>query len=479
MLIGKTTLRLFFLPLLLSLASMAQAQETWSLQKCIEYARDNSLSLKQAMYGVEMAKLTDKGNRLARLPNLNGSASGGISFGRTIDPVSNNFQNQQFSYNSYGLNAGALVYNGGRINSTIKQGAADVKAAEADGAYSFNVAALNIANSYLQILQSEEQLESAQKRRNLSNQQLEQTDKLIQSGSLPANDRLDVLAQIARDELAIIQSQNAIDIGYLNLKELMQLDPATEIKIERPAFVIPADANPELLSFWEVYNAALGTQPQIKADEYRLESAGIGVDLARSALFPTLSVFGGIDTRWSSASKTVISTTPDIQEQTIYFDQTPVTVGFPVDIPTFDNTPYFDQLHQNFGQNVGFSLSVPIYNNGRNSINVDLARVGILNAKVQSEQTKQQLKSEVQQAIANVRAARRTLEASEKSVAANRVAFENAEKRFNLGAINTLQLTTARNNVDIAETDLIVSKYDYLFRLKIIDFYLGRELKLD
>ncbi|MFQ5448804.1 MAG: TolC family protein, partial [Saprospiraceae bacterium] len=259
----------------------------------------------------------------------------------------------------------------------------------------------------------------------------------------------------------------------------MQLDPGINIKIERPAFTIPAGANPDALKFNEVYFSALSTQPQIKADEYRLESATIGVDLARSALYPSISIFGGIDTRWSSASKTVISTTPSVQEQTIFIDQTPVTVGFPVDIPTLDNTPYFDQLDQNFGQSVGFSISLPIYNNGRNSINVARARVSILNAKVQSDQTKQQLKSEVQQAIANVRAARRTLEASEKTVAAAKASFENAEKRFDLGAINTLELTTARNNLDLAETDLIVAKYDYLFRLKIIDFYFGRELKLD
>ena len=216
--IGNTTLRIFFLPIFLCILSMAQAQEIWSLQKCIEYARENSLSLKQAMYGVEMAKLTDKGNRLARLPNLNGSASGGISFGRTIDPMTNSFQTQKFSYNSYGVSAGALVYNSGRINNTIKQGEADVKAAEADAAYSFNAAALNIANAYLQILMSDEQLESAQKRRDLSTRQLEQTDKLIQAGTIPANDRLEVLAHIARDEQTINQAENAIDIGDLNIK---------------------------------------------------------------------------------------------------------------------------------------------------------------------------------------------------------------------------------------------------------------------
>lgn len=476
----KTAFRFGTTFLLFSLLSFsASAQETWSLQKCIEYARDNSLTLKQAQYGIEMAKLTDRQNRLAKLPSVSGSASGGLQFGRTIDPVTNTFDNQRISFNSYGINGGATLYSGGRINNTIKQGAIDVKAAQEDAATAYNDIALNIANVYLQILMLEEQLDNATKRRDLSLQQLNNTDKLIQAGTLPVNDRLDVLAQIANDDQSIVQAQNSIDINYLNLKGLMQLDPSTDIKVEKPAIVIPADANPDALTFREVYANALGNQPQIRSAELNMESAALDVDIARSALLPTLSIFGGIDTRWSSASKVVDQVTNSYFNQTVRINGTDVNVEFPSQEVTFKDNPYFDQLDQNFGQNIGLSLQVPIYSNGRNRINVDRAEVGILNARLQSDQTRQQLKNDVQQALANARAGRRTLEASQKAADAARVAFENAEKRFSLGSINNLQLLTARNTYDIAQTNLIVAKYDYLFRLKIVDFYLGRELKLD
>jgi outer membrane protein len=476
---GKKSLSLALLACLFLAQSSAQTAETWSLQRCIEYARDNSLTLKQAQYGVEMAKLTDKQNVLARLPNINGSTTGGMQFGRTIDPTENSFVNQRITFNSFGINANLVLYSGGRINNTIKQGKVDVDAAQADGQTSFNNIAVSIANTYLQILMSQEQLENATKRRDLSARQLEQTDKLIQAGTIPANDRLDVLARIARDEQTIIQAQNAIDINYLNLKELMQLDPATPIRIERPAAVIPADADPDGLTFRETYSSALNTQPQIRRDELRLRSAELDVDIAKSALLPTVTLFGGIDTRWSSASKVVVGSVADTFVQEVIIDQTPITVKYPGESFILDDNPYFDQLDQNFGQNFGVNVSVPIYNNGRNKINVQRAQVGILNARIQSDLTKQQLKIDVQNAIASARAAKRSYEAGLKSVEAARVAYENAEKRFNLGVINNLQLLTARNAFDIADTELIVAKYDYLFRLKILDFYLGRELRLD
>ncbi|MBI5914181.1 MAG: TolC family protein, partial [Bacteroidetes bacterium] len=285
-------------------------------------------------------------------------------------------------------------------------------------------------------------------------------------------------------EQSIVTSQNLIDLNYLTLKELMQLDPAIEIKVERPEFTIPADANPEALTFGELYSASLGTQPQVRADELRLESAEVSVDLARSGFYPTLSLFGGLDSRWSGASKLYeTETVTETVTQTFFIPSTQTSLDVQYDVPnvSFNQLPYsyFDQLQDNFGQNIGASLQIPLYSNGRNSIAVEQAKVGILNARVQADLTKQQLKNDVQQSLASARAARRTLDASQKSMDAAKVAFENAEKRFQLGAINNLQLLTARNTYDIAQTNLIVSKYDYLFRLKILDFYLGREIKLD
>lgn len=465
--------------------SYTNAQETWSLRKCIEYAEQNNLTLKSAKYNIEDAKLLEKRAKLARTPNLSGTSTFGFQFGRTVDPTTNSFRNQRIGFNSYNLNANVTVFDGGRIRNTARQSNIDVEAAKANADFTFNSLALSIANAYLQILMAQEQVENAKKRLDLSQKQLDQTDKMIQAGTLPQNDRLDVEAQIARDEQSIIQNQNTLDINYLNLRQLLELPPDADFKIERPEVIIPADANPEAKTFGEVYSAALGTQPQIRADELRLRSADVGVNLAKAGYFPTLSLFGGLNTNWSSASKDFQN--PNLDNATLI--QGPPTDavinGEPGQIAFFNSTgitfpdvSFFDQLDQNFGQNAGFSINIPFYSQGRNKVAVERAQVNVLNARVQSEQTKQQLKTDVLNAITSARAAKRSLEAAQKSKKAAEAAFHNSEKRFQLGAINTFEFTTARNNFDIASVDVIVAKYEYLFRLKIVDFYLGKQLEL-
>lgn len=236
--------------------------------------------------------------------------------------------------------------------------------------------------------------------------------------------------------ITFLVARNLIEINYLNLMMLMQVEPGTEFKVERPQVIIPPDANPDAMAFREVYNTAVGTQPQIRANELRLRSAELDVDIARGALLPTLTAFGGIDTRWSSAAKVIDQVNDVLVTQKVVFNGIEEEIQFQSQEFTFKDNPYFDQLDQNFGQSIGLSLQVPIYNNGRNRINVQRAQVGILNAKVQSDLTKQQLKNDVQAAIANARAGRLILEASERATDAAQIAFENAEKRFQLGAID-------------------------------------------
>ncbi len=146
---------------------------------------------------------------------------------------------------------------------------------------------------------------------------------------------------------------------------------------------------------------------------------------------------------------------------------------------TFPKTSYFDQIDQNFGQGIGASIQIPIYQNGRTRLNVERARLGVLTAQMQQIQTQQTLKNDIQTSIANARAARLTLDAAQKTFDATDIAYQNTVKRHALGTINTLDLTTARNNRDIAETDLTVAKYDYVFKLKILDFYLGKPLNMN
>ena len=458
----------------------AFAQNAWPLEKCIQYAQQNNLSTKQAQYSIQDAQLLNKLNQFSRLPNLSAQTSAGYQFGRTIDPTTNTFNNEAIGFNRISLDANMTVYDGNRITNSVKQSKIDLEAARLEAQATSNDISLNIAAAYLSILLAEEQLGNARKRLELSQGQLEQTDKLIRAGSLPPNDRLDFLAQIALEEQAIVESQNQVAIGYLNLKQLMEIDPNEEISIVRPeAIEIPGDADPSAYRVNEVYTAALQTQPQIRAADLRLESAQLDEDIARAGMLPTLVLFANLNTNYSSiAQKPVFGLVRSTE--TVFINDMPVDIEFENEVPVkYENVSYSDQINENFGQAVGASLSIPIYSNHRNRIQMERARLNALNTEVANRQQRNQLKTDVQRAIADARAARETYAATQRSVEAAQGAFDNAEKRFQLGAINTLEYTTARNNLDRAEVDLIRAKYQYIFNLKTVDFYLGRPITLD
>ncbi len=475
--IKKISLLLF---LVTTVFLAADAQDVWSLEKCINYARNNSLAIKQAEIGIQNALLTEKSNRMNRYPNLNASVNGGTQFGRTIDPTTNEFDNRTIGFNNLSLNAGVLIFGGNRINNSIKQARVDAEVAKLNALDATNTLMLSIASSYLNILMAEEQLANAKSRRRLSDNQLSRIDRLIDAGSLPKNDRLNVLSQIALDEQTIIQAQNAVDIGYLQLKNLMQVEPTVDFKIGKPNVEVPTDANPDLFTFETVYASALNTQPNIRAAEKQEQSAKIAIDIAKSAMMPSITAFGGIDSRWSSVAKDFSNPSGFIDQNipfTIDVGGTTVDGEIPNQIPTgFPNLSYFDQLNENLGQNLGLNVQIPIYNNHNNRTNVERAKLNVISAQYAAEQTKQQLKTEIQTAIANAKAGRLNHEAANLAYYATKAAFDNAEKRYQLGTINSFDFANARTNLDSAQIEVIRSKYDYIFRLKIVDFYTGKKL---
>ncbi len=465
------------------ISSGAIAQETWSLEKCVRYALEENINIQRAALGVQTNELNLKGNRMSRLPNLSASGSAGYQFGRTIDPVSNEFNSLSIGANSFGVNAGVTVYNGNRIRNSIKQSQYDVLAAREDLAQTKNDISLLIAQSYLNVLFAEEQLAAAIKRRVLSESQLEQVDKLIQAGARPKNDRLEILATIARNEQAIIGQENAVTTGLLNLKNLLQLDPGTDIKLEKPQnVIIDSSENPDVLALDELYKTSLSNQPFVRADENRYKSAELGKSIANSGRLPRLTAFGGLSTNFSTRARRLDGTFEIINvSQPAFIDgnpPTPITLILPQTIPGLEDNPYFNQLNENFGQNIGLSLNVPIYSNHQNLINIERAELNMVNAQYTAEINKQNLKNDIQTAIANARTAKRTLQAAEITQQASSAAFENSEKQFQLGTINTFEYATSRNNLDQAEIDLIIAKYDYLFKLKVLDFYQGKTLGL-
>jgi outer membrane protein len=469
------------LALLLSFGQ-AGAQDVWSLERAVRYAQDNNIIMQQARSSVRTALLSERSARASRLPNVGGQINAGQQYGRTIDPTTNEFNNTSIGYSSLGLSAGVSVFNGGLIHHSIKQADYEVQAAEADAEQTSNDLALQVAQAYLSIMLGEDQLANANRRVLQTQRQLEVTEKLIDAGSIPAGDRFNLVAQIAREEQAVITAQNSVELGYLALKQLLQLEPDYDLRIERPEIRLPEDdAAAAALTLPALYNSAQTTQASIRAGEFRRKAAETGINIARSAYYPSVSLFGSLSSNYSTQFRTPVydGTFTPTNPETVYVNGQPVEIYSLVPNYSLQRTPYLDQIDQNFGQSVGVNIDIPIYQNGRVRLSVERARLALLNTELQNTQVRQQLKNDIQTAIANVRAGRKQIEAAQRSFEAMQNAYSNTEKRYSLGSANSLDLTTAKNNLDLAENELLVARYDFLFRLKILDFYQGKPLNLE
>ena len=323
-------------------------------------------------------------------------------------------------------------------------------------------------------------MENAQSQLNISLQQLDRIEKMIQAGSMPEADRYDFDSQVARDEQNLVLAENNVQTTLLNLKQLLQLPPDLNMELERPEINIP-DVDPDLYTFDQVYTAALKTQFNIKADQLSKEIADLDIELARSQFYPSVTLGGSLSTTFATIAKQVDGFTDAlIPQEGVFINGQPVLFQVESLVPTgTSNIPYIDQLDQNLGVGFGLQLSIPIYNRGRTKTNVSLAELNAENRKLLNEQTKQTLKSNVQAAIAEAQAAKRAYNAALLTMEAQEIAFQNSERRFDIGAGNAYEMTEAKNRLEVTQNDLLISKYDLIFKLKVIDYYLGNPIKLN
>ena len=231
---------------------------------------------------------------------------------------------------------------------------------------------------------------------------------------------------------------------------------------------------------------SLQTQPQIKAADLKLESALLGEEIAKSGKLPVVSLGGNLSANYSD--KVLDFQNPNLDDavldlgapSNVEINGVPAQIRrFELEGITFPKSPYFDQIGDNFGQGINLNVRVPIYDNHRNNIAMERARLNVLNTQMTNRLLKQTLKADVQRAIADAKAARLNYDASVKSTAAQEIAFENAEKRYKLGAINSFEYSTIQNTLDQARVNLIIAKYDYLYKLTIVDYYKGKEITLN
>lgn len=454
------------------------AQESWSLRKCIETAVANNIQLKQSDLQVDGNKIQLRTAKAARYPNLNGSTSISQSYGRRIDPTTNSFNNQTFTNQSYNLSSQVTLFNFNRLNNSIRQNQQNVSAANYDKAQLINDISLQVAQTYLNAMVAKENLAIARQSLEQTNSQLTLTDKLIDAGLKNRNSRLEIVAQQARNETDIITAENQLAQAMLDLKLLMQIDPNTNMDVQVPSVTMVAD-NPDMVNYEALFNNAYSTQPKFAAYKERMSAAFLAEKIANTNSLPSIVAQGSFGTNYSSLDQKVIgSSYADIPLRDAKIDLSPVNLTIGQNIYSYGKNPYFSQLDQNIGFGIGLGLNIPIYNNYMNKAAVQNAKINTENIKLEEQSARQNLRTEIMQALNNARAAMRTFQASQKAAEAMQGAYTDTQKRFEIGAANTFELISSKNNLDNASRTLIISKYQYLFSMKVLDYYAGKQLEL-
>ncbi|TXF88472.1 TolC family protein [Neolewinella aurantiaca] len=467
----------------------AQSGDTWTLERAVEYALTNNLQVRQLDNITEIARLNQQQAKNNRLPTASGSTNVGVQLGRTIDPTTNEFNQQTIGFQGYQVQFGISLYNGGLIKNTLRQSEVDLAAARLDQKVTANNIGLQVANGYLNIVLLKEQLNNTRAQLQLTNDQLSNTDVLIKAGALPAAQRFDLVAQRASNQRAIVDLENQVELAELSLKILLELDLDADFEIVTPE-LNPSET--ELFATYdvnEVYSSARGIQPTVAAAELRRESSEMGIEIAKAGMRPSISLFGSVSTNFSTAAKDFTNPIDVIPPTFDFGPMVPVRIngedatiselvatGGSADFKTLN---YFDQLDRNFGQSAGMTLSVPIYSQGRNKINVQRAEVQRANAELDIEQADNQLRNDIQLALSNLRGAQETYRAAQASEEASKMAYDNAQRSYKAGAANSLELVTASNRFEQAQTELTRSKYQLIFNRQVIRFYLGQGFSLN
>ena len=431
-------------------------QEVWSLEKCIMHARKNNLQVKLQEYNLELQKTSLSQAQSKILPNLNAGASQTFTFGRAVDRYTNNFFDQSTSSNNFYLSSSVSLFKGLQNYNSVQQEKFNLQASIMDVEKTKNDISLSLAANYLQILFNQEQLKNAEQQVEISNQQVARTQKMVAAGKLAQGDLLDIQAQQAQDALTVVNAKNTLEVSQLALAQFLMIENASSFKIENPTIEVK-DSIMILPTIDAIYAEALKNLPEVKSAEYRLMSSQKALLFAKGYASPTLSLQANYSSGYSSVRKNyeIVGTT------TIEKDYL-----------------FFDQLRDNASKSIGFNLNIPIFNNFQVRDAVSSAKINILKAQNNIDVTKNQIYKDIQQAHVNATACLQKYFASQKASVATSEAFVYAQQKYDLGLISSMDYNNAKAKLTKAQSDVLQAKYDYVFKLKILDFYRGVQVEL-
>jgi len=452
---------LYVLLFIFLLSSGLSAQEkTWTLEDCVGYAMENNIQIKQTALNTQYNENLLKQSKLEQLPSLNARTGANYSFGRALDLTTYEFtDNEQILSANASASSSMNLFSGFRQRNRIRQNEINLMASYQDVEKIKNDISLNIAAAYLQILFNEELLSAAKSQLDITNQQLERTQKMVEAGKLARGNALELKAQYASEELNVVNAENQLLLSYLSLQQILDLpyDPAFSIEI--PDIPLPGDSFLGM-NVIDVFGTAETIMPQIKGAELNVESSEIGLEIAKGGRYPSLNLAGDYSTGFSDNNRKIEGNDP--------------VTG----LPTYGKYPFWEQMNDNQSVGLGISLSIPIFNGGQVSTNISNARIQLENSRLELQNERNTLFKTIQQSYSDALAALKKFNATEEALVSMEESFKYTEKKFEVGLVNTVDYNAAKNQLITTQSDLLQAKYDFIFKTKILNFYRGEPITL-
>jgi outer membrane protein len=434
--------------------SVNAQDKKWTLQECVDYALDNNISIKQQELSKELIEediTTAKGNFY---PSLSASASQNFNFGSYIDNYGGRVSRDSRS-NSFSLGTGVTLYNGNRNKNTLLRAQKSLEAAGFDLEENKNNIMLFIVNSYLNVLLNKESLKIAEEQVAISESQIEKVKNLVNAGSQPKANLLEAEATLATNMQQLTNAQNALDLSLLSLAQLLQLSHKG-FDIED----VTLNINAASLIYNDtdaIYNKALANLPEIKSAEIAVENSEIAIDLAKAGFLPSLSLNAGMGTSYQhNQGQKDVRAILDENNNVVY-----VPNGFG------------KQLEDNLGYNVGFSLNIPIFNRFQTKSNVTRAQINQERTELALLDKQIKLRETIEKAYADAKASLNQFIAAEKSLESQEESFKNAQVSYNSGVMTSFDFDQVRIRLVNSQSSLINAKYNFVFRTKLLEYYLG------
>ncbi len=437
---------------LLFTALFTYGQDAWSLEDCISYAMENNIMIKQTELNSQYNENTLSQSKMNRLPNLNASASYDVSFGRNPDLTSYQVIDDRISSAFTGISSNATLFNGFQQKNTIEKNEFNLMASIENTEKIRNDISLNIAAAFLQILFSQELENVAKSQLDITAQQVERTQKMVDAGKVAMGSALDIQAQYASEELNLVNAENQLVMAYLNLQLMLDLQYDPEFQIVNPDLASP-ETSAMLENVDDVFATAEQNMPQVKSSEYTLKAAQEDLEIAKGALYPTLGISANSFSRYSDKA---VDYSPGADE----------------------NYTFAEQLDDNLALGLGLDLRIPIFNRMQVKTQIANAKINIENSELELQSTKNDLYRSIQQAYVDASGALKKYNSSEKALISMEESFKYTEKKYEVGLVNTVDYNTSKNQLTMTQSELLQSKYDFIFKTKILNFYKGETITL-